>query len=437
MSTVRAFSAPGKALIAGGYLVLDPAYNAYVTALSCRMHAVIESREVPAKSKITIDSPQFGKGHWVYEMKDEEFRVEQVEGDLNPFVGAAVETILKYVEPRESFNYHITIYSDAGYHTQQDTRAVKSGNGAKQFLYHLEPIGQVAKTGLGSSAGLVSVITGSLLSVFKKSSLDEIKDKIHNLAQISHCYAQKKVGSGFDVAAAIYGSIIYRRFHASVIDEYFQNPKQEKLQEIVNNQWDFKHVRCALPPGIKLLMGDISGGSETPKLVSKVLKWKNEDPNTSKLLYENLNSANMSLVNALDQLHKEYEENESNYRDNLNKFSTNSIISSNLQSLVNSLHDIRQYLKKLTNLTGADIEPELQTILLDACFTLPGCFGGVVPGAGGFDAISLLVVESKVDQILNQTMSESRFSNVSWLNLHEEAEGILEENPADYKDLSA
>ena len=41
----KAFSAPGKALLAGGYLVLDPNYGAYVTALSSRMHAVIESSE--------------------------------------------------------------------------------------------------------------------------------------------------------------------------------------------------------------------------------------------------------------------------------------------------------------------------------------------------------------------------------------------------------
>ena len=41
---------------------------------------------------------------------------------------------------------------------------------------------------------------------------------MHNLAQYCHCYAQGKVGSGFDVSAAVYGSQRYRRFSPSVLD---------------------------------------------------------------------------------------------------------------------------------------------------------------------------------------------------------------------------
>ena len=54
----RAFSAPGKALLAGGYLVLDPKYKAYVVALSARMHAVIQSHEIPGTKnpRVTVTS---------------------------------------------------------------------------------------------------------------------------------------------------------------------------------------------------------------------------------------------------------------------------------------------------------------------------------------------------------------------------------------------
>jgi len=35
---------------------------------------------------------------------------------------------------------------------------------------------------------------------------------LHNLAQYVHSLAQGKVGSGFDVSAALWGSQVYRRF---------------------------------------------------------------------------------------------------------------------------------------------------------------------------------------------------------------------------------
>jgi phosphomevalonate kinase len=40
----------------------------------------------------------------------------------------------------------------------------------------------------------------------------------HNLAQFVHCFAQGKVGSGFDVSAAVFGSQLYTRFDPSVLD---------------------------------------------------------------------------------------------------------------------------------------------------------------------------------------------------------------------------
>ena len=41
---------------------------------------------------------------------------------------------------------------------------------------------------------------------------------IHNTSQYVHCLAQGKVGSGFDIASAVYGSHLYTRFDPSVIN---------------------------------------------------------------------------------------------------------------------------------------------------------------------------------------------------------------------------
>lgn len=42
---------------------------------------------------------------------------------------------------------------------------------------------------------------------------------VHNVAQYCHCLAQGKVGSGFDVSSAVWGSQVYRKFGPDALDE--------------------------------------------------------------------------------------------------------------------------------------------------------------------------------------------------------------------------
>ena len=85
-------------------------------------------------------------------------------------------------------------------------------------------LSEVHKTGLGSSAALItSLVSGLLvhLSAISASELDAVDSRgrqlAHNTAQFIHCYAQGKVGSGFDVSSAVFGSQLYTRFDPSVI----------------------------------------------------------------------------------------------------------------------------------------------------------------------------------------------------------------------------
>jgi phosphomevalonate kinase len=56
-------SASGKVLLAGGYLVLDPAYSGVVVSTSSRFYTVI----TPAKTnRIVVRSPQFINATWSY-----------------------------------------------------------------------------------------------------------------------------------------------------------------------------------------------------------------------------------------------------------------------------------------------------------------------------------------------------------------------------------
>ncbi len=65
------------------------------------------------------------------------------------------------------------------------------------------------KTGLGSSSAATVALTACLYEELTgKLDLNEV----HRLAQKANFLRQKGIGSGFDVAAAVYGSIVYRRF---------------------------------------------------------------------------------------------------------------------------------------------------------------------------------------------------------------------------------
>jgi phosphomevalonate kinase len=75
------------------------------------------------------------------------------------------------------------------------------------------------KTGLGSSAALVTGLVGGLLSHFLYHMDVDLLQLIHNTSQFVHCFVQGKIGSGFDVSAAVYGSQVYRRFSPQVIQD--------------------------------------------------------------------------------------------------------------------------------------------------------------------------------------------------------------------------
>ncbi len=79
---------------------------------------------------------------------------------------------------------------------------------------------------MGSSAALITSLVSALLlhlgaipaSSFSDTNSDG-RRLAHNLAQYVHCLAQGKVGSGFDVSSAVFGSHIYTRFAPGVLTD--------------------------------------------------------------------------------------------------------------------------------------------------------------------------------------------------------------------------
>ncbi len=126
------------------------------------------------------------------------------------------------------------------------------------------------------------------MSLGTDSQSDEGRALAHNAAQFIHCLAQGKVGSGFDVSAAIFGSQLYRRFDPSVIDGLMATAtSDDKLLPTLspsNKAWNYVVKPFQLPPCTRLMLADVDAGSDTPSLVGKVLKWRQAEGETGKLL---------------------------------------------------------------------------------------------------------------------------------------------------------
>mmetsp|Transcript_14095 Transcript_14095/g.30641 ORF Transcript_14095/g.30641 Transcript_14095/m.30641 type:complete len:763 (+) Transcript_14095:89-2377(+) len=509
-------SAPGKALIAGGYLVLEsPNPGVVLAAEGCRFHTTITFRPPYSEGgvignsvdatweSIPLDvySPQFDRVFSYYLSysllsNDVEegvsLRLQPRTGphEPNKFVERSLLLALGYLrqslganefharlQRREQGDFNagervalaIKLRADNDFYSQI-TRLREEG--LDLTPHNLERLDQflpcpkdeltgevvVNKTGMGSSAALVTSIVGALLRFFGVISLpgmdgegDEILNDVdnktngdggieneglriaHNLSQICHCHAQGKVGSGFDVSSAIYGSHIYTRFSKGVINEFLESvaslTKGEEdglqLSESLSNQlvrlvndveWDCTVRPISLPPGLELLMADVCGGSESPSMARKILDWKKNKRRVGFMddyYWKDLKRCNKRIVSLLSDQFTSQTFLDGLQRDGAMIISTRTAeqwkkpmpsswykfegsswdVALKLLDLRMAFVESRQNLKGMGKAAGVPVEPDEQSALADATMKLPGVVAAGVPGAGGYDALFAIYVK--------------------------------------------
>lgn len=300
-------------------------------------------------------------------------------------------TYISYVADSKDFgSLSVNIIADNDYYSETKTSSdhASSGRGGRtRFVDFGVPLHEAHKTGLGSSAALVTALVSALVihRTMQADDLGAVRDKLHNLAQAAHCAAQGKVGSGFDVAAAVYGSCLYKRFSPAILEavgDVGSEGFDERLFAAVEDAnpahpWDTECVDFGmqLPRGMQMVLCDVECGSQTPSMVKKVLEWRKENRKEADILWASLQNNNERLRQELKRLAQHPDSN----------------IDSEFTEVNTLIQRTRHHIRTMTRRTGVPIEPSVQTELLDSASEIDGVIGGVVPGAGGYDAIVLLI----------------------------------------------
>jgi phosphomevalonate kinase len=439
LSTTSTVSAPGKVLLAGGYLVLESPNVGLVLAADKRFYCSITSNNNNNNNNnnnqyclLTVDSPQF-HSTWKYDLildNGVSLNPSPTNRSTNTFIEKTLRVVCAYL-----FIHHIefpaelylSIRADNDFYSVVPHVRLNRTLTAVRSLPKFMPCPTdddgnaiVHKTGLGSSAALVAALVGACYHHLPPPNEDNDNDydnnekrktRVDHLAQLSHCHAQGKVGSGFDVSSAIYGSHVYQRFPPSLLthmltklDEKINSTSNhvtedtcQSLRHIIDKPWSGGLVtKIELPKGMHLLLADVCGGSESPSMASQVLQWKSIQHGTQYNYWDQLATLNPTIIELLQRLTIEDQDltmcKETRAQDWKDTHPT-------LYQLHQALTQSRVLLKAMGDTAGVPIEPPPQTALADATMELPGVVAAVVPGAGGYDALACLYIDGVQEDI--------------------------------------
>lgn len=292
-------SAPGKVLMTGGYLILERPNAGLVLSTNARFFAIVKPLYDEIKpdswawawTDVKLTSPQLSRESlYKLALKNLALQCCSSSESRNPFVEQAVQyavaTAYATLDKNKKEFLHklllqgldITILGSNEFYSYRNQIEARGLPLTPEALATLPPFTsitfntgesngenckpEVAKTGLGSSAAMTTAVVGALLHYLGVVNLSSSKDQhqekkdatdldvVHMIAQTAHCIAQGKVGSGFDVSSAVYGSHRYVRFSPEVISSAQVAAKGLPLQEVIidvlKGKWDHERTKFFL-----------------------------------------------------------------------------------------------------------------------------------------------------------------------------------------------
>ncbi len=315
-------SAPGKVLLIGEYAVLERGNSAFSVAIERRVHASAGVGE------FEVELPDFGKktmlvnsgGSFAAPGQDPVFK----------FAVASANAVAEHAGELQPFL--LRTESDLGFRLHGGM-----------------------KSGIGSSAAATVSMCAALLK-FAGAATD--KRTIELVSQRAHFLAQGAVGSGFDVATAVYGTIIYRRFSPERVSGGMWGLKKAGLDS---------HIEYAeLPKGWRLVLGFSGKSASTVSLVGKMDEYKRANPGDYSAAMGRICAANAVAMRALKRLALDASD------------------SGAEGELALSIGKARELLIGLGGKAGISMEPEPAGRMLKLAMDAGAVFSKL-PGAGGGD----------------------------------------------------
>ncbi len=364
MEAIRG-SAPGKSMGQGGYSVLNPKNSGYPLTMDTHAHATVIP--LPNSNEIRITAPQFNRDV-IGTINLNDGRISFPNPEELKLVLIASELTLRYMSARKVKikGIHLTTENDPA------------------FNYRITQFGgekKVAKSGLGSSAAITVATVGSILHTFMPELAT--KDRIHKLAQVAHAIATEKVGSGFDIAAATFGSIQYQRFPAHIVSAFDRESPNEKLITLINSSnWNYTAIPTKLPESITTRTADFTGqGMNTVQSVKNVSRFREAEPEEYARIIDKIERGTLGVLSVVRRINNSKRMSDIDF-----------------SALKEAITFARDGARQLGQRSGDPVVPE-ECLELNARVEKEGGLGVVAPGAGGYDNLLALFRTDKPNSI--------------------------------------
>ena len=345
--------APGKVLWLGGYSILERPNVGFVTAIDAYVHA--KARLFANADVIKVEVPDFGISiHGTIDARNGQVIISGAKEAQ--IVLSAIKVALAYAHFKGAKlkGLELSTKNDDAFAT------VISNEAGKQ---------RISKSGMGSSSAATVATIGSILSAYNLDFYEN--DALHKLSQLSYSIASGKVGSGFDIAAAVYGSIKYIRYSNSILSDFPVQFTPDDVNKIVSRKWDYSISRVKLPDMYEATTANfINNAALTVPMVSKVNEFKKANPEAYNDLISKMNNTALKAIDCISKI--------SNGRGDDYEL-----------EFVNNFVENRRLMKKLGIMSNTDIEPDEATGLIDDSMK-NGALVAKLPGAGGKDSIVAL-----------------------------------------------
>ncbi|WP_372368033.1 phosphomevalonate kinase [Candidatus Uabimicrobium sp. HlEnr_7] len=247
---------PGKLMLSGEWCVLEKDLPCIVMAVNAGISIFIEphNKYLFAAPDFEIATTEFnytdnGEIHWQTPLNE----IQQAQLNLSR---KTMEISLRYLQTKSIALNHFSL-------TTSSKQTIVEKDDGKKY-----------KIGLGSSA---AIAVGIVSAIFQLHNIDIEKPQtqkvIFNIACIAHYLVQDKLGSGFDIAASVWGGVTYyKRFCAEWLTEQIE---AGGIMSVLDKDWPgLHHETLNFPANLKLLVGFVGYSANTKKLIRSLSEFR-------------------------------------------------------------------------------------------------------------------------------------------------------------------